>query len=323
MTDGQEDTDSVAHTVVAVAPNQVPTAAFQTSLAGFVLSVDGGGSSDPDGSVASYAWVFGDGESATTATATTTHTYARAGTYSVSLTVKDNKGASSTQLTKDGRRRSAESGSGGGVHVEHGRTWWRRWTDRRVRMRMARWRRMRGRSATVGRHDGVDGVAHVRGCGHVHGDADGDGRPGWRVGAGVEAGDGDGASAAAGNVVATDLFERTGVNGWGSADAGGAWTVTAPASRYSVAGGAGVITIDELDGGAGEPGGCVEREQQAGGVVLGGQGRECAVHQLHRSAGGCGAVSAAGPGRGGWHGAAAGDAWWYRRSGRRTRCRVW
>ena len=57
-------------------------------------SFDAGGSSDPDGTIASYAWDFGDGSTGTGATAT--HTYAAAGTYTVMLTVTDDKGAGGT-----------------------------------------------------------------------------------------------------------------------------------------------------------------------------------------------------------------------------------
>ena len=52
------------------------------------------GSSDPDGSIASYAWDFGDG--ATGTGPEPTHTYAAGGRYFPSLTVTDDEGASST-----------------------------------------------------------------------------------------------------------------------------------------------------------------------------------------------------------------------------------
>ena len=80
-----------------VAPNGAPDAQFTTSTDGLKLSVDGGGSSDPDGTIASYAWDFGDGTTGNGAT--TTHTYAAAGTYNVTLTVTDDDGATNT-LTK-------------------------------------------------------------------------------------------------------------------------------------------------------------------------------------------------------------------------------
>ena len=74
--------------------NVAPVAAFTQSAADLVLSVDGSTSSDSDGTLASYAWDFGDGGTATGATAT--HTYAAAGSYTVRLTVTDNVGATGT-----------------------------------------------------------------------------------------------------------------------------------------------------------------------------------------------------------------------------------
>ena len=52
------------------------------------------GSNDPDGSIASYSWSFGDG--ATSSSANPSHAYTSAGNYTVSLTVTDNQGASSS-----------------------------------------------------------------------------------------------------------------------------------------------------------------------------------------------------------------------------------
>ena len=74
--------------------NATPTAAFTSSAVNLAASFDGSGSSDPDGTIASYAWDFGDGDTGTGATPS--HTYATAGTYTVKLTVTDNGGATDT-----------------------------------------------------------------------------------------------------------------------------------------------------------------------------------------------------------------------------------
>ncbi len=74
--------------------NQSPTASFTTSSSGLVASVNGSGSSDPDGTITGYAWNFGDGATATGVTAS--RTYGAAGTYTVTLTVTDNGGATAT-----------------------------------------------------------------------------------------------------------------------------------------------------------------------------------------------------------------------------------
>lgn len=75
-------------------PNETPTAALSVDCAFLECDVDGSASSDPDGTVASYAWEFGDGATATGETAT--HMYSEAGTYTVSLTVTDDDGATDT-----------------------------------------------------------------------------------------------------------------------------------------------------------------------------------------------------------------------------------
>jgi hypothetical protein len=61
------------------------------------LTLDGSGSSDPDGSIVSYGWHFGDGT--TGYGMQPSHVYASPGTYTVSLTVTDNDGLSHTAST--------------------------------------------------------------------------------------------------------------------------------------------------------------------------------------------------------------------------------
>ncbi|MDR7234298.1 PKD domain-containing protein [Agrococcus sp. BE272] len=83
--------------VTAAAPTPVnasPTASFTTAATGLSVTADGRGSRDADGSIASYAWRFGDGATASGATAE--HTHAAAGTYPVTLTVTDDDGATAS-----------------------------------------------------------------------------------------------------------------------------------------------------------------------------------------------------------------------------------
>ena len=79
-------------------PNQPPVAQFTGPTTGVVnaaLAFNGSGSSDPDGTIASYSWNFGDNTSA--AVASPNKTYTAAGTYSITLTVTDNGGATATR----------------------------------------------------------------------------------------------------------------------------------------------------------------------------------------------------------------------------------
>ncbi|MFN8105043.1 MAG: PKD domain-containing protein [Acidimicrobiia bacterium] len=99
VTDGGALTDTAQRSVtVTGTPNAIPTAAAALSPhqgdAPLAVSADGSASSDSDGTIASYAWDFGDGNTATGATAN--NTYAAAGTYTVSLTVTDDDGATDT-----------------------------------------------------------------------------------------------------------------------------------------------------------------------------------------------------------------------------------
>lgn len=94
---------------IAIAPDQPPTASFrvtpQKRIAGRKLTFHAGASRDPDGTIATYAWEFGDGTHSKGSTATLTHTYARPGTYTASLTVTDNEGCS-TELIYTGQTAS-------------------------------------------------------------------------------------------------------------------------------------------------------------------------------------------------------------------------
>ncbi len=98
VTDDGGATGAATKSITLNPPNLPPTASFMFSCTGLGCSFNGGGSTDSDGTVASYSWAFGDGaiESGVTAT----HTYGHTGTYSASLTVTDDRGASTT-VSKD------------------------------------------------------------------------------------------------------------------------------------------------------------------------------------------------------------------------------
>ncbi|MDZ4341769.1 MAG: PKD domain-containing protein, partial [Candidatus Binatia bacterium] len=88
-------------TVVIPASNQPPTAVMSaaptTGVGPLSVTFDGSGSTDPDGTIATWAWSFGDGTSGSGAMIT--HVYTAAGTYIPTLTVTDNGGATNTTST--------------------------------------------------------------------------------------------------------------------------------------------------------------------------------------------------------------------------------
>jgi len=73
--------------------NNAPTASFISACTGLSCNFDGTGSSDTDGTVQNYVWNFGDGNTASGAGVTVSHSYATGGSYTVTLTVTDNGGA--------------------------------------------------------------------------------------------------------------------------------------------------------------------------------------------------------------------------------------
>ncbi|HMC68157.1 MAG TPA: PKD domain-containing protein, partial [Mycobacteriales bacterium] len=96
VTDATGASSSWAQTLTVF--DEPPAAVFATTPAVAILgqpvSFDGTGSSDPDGTIASYAWDFGDGT--TGAGAKPIHAYQSVGSYTVRLTVTDGAGEKAT-----------------------------------------------------------------------------------------------------------------------------------------------------------------------------------------------------------------------------------
>lgn len=223
----------------ATTGNAAPAAAFTVTTSGLTASVDASTSKDSDGSIASYSWSFGDGTSATGVTAK--RTYAAAGTYTVRLTVTDDKGATATTSKS--------------VTVEAPTT-----TNAAPVAAFS--------STTSGLTASVDGSGSTDdGSISYYAWDFGDGTKGT----GVKA---QRTYAAAGTYTVTltvtddkgltgttqksvtvqstttttepfaaDAFSRTVSGGWGSADTGGAWTVSGGANNMSVASSTGRMTM--------------------------------------------------------------------------------
>lgn len=97
---GSSAADTAVVTVTSSNPcqgNTPPTANAgqdRSVQAGTALSFSGSGSSDSNGTIQSYSWNFGNGQTATGSSVS--FTYPSAGTFTVSLTVTDNCGATNT-----------------------------------------------------------------------------------------------------------------------------------------------------------------------------------------------------------------------------------
>jgi len=82
--------------VANLPPNADPNGPY-TGVTGTAVTFDGSGSSDPDGSILRYDWNFGDGSTGTGVNPA--HVYASTGDFTVTLTVTDNDGATSSPAT--------------------------------------------------------------------------------------------------------------------------------------------------------------------------------------------------------------------------------
>lgn len=89
-----DDTNPPVENKVPFAVHNGPYAADENVS----IQFDGSGSYDQDGTIVSYLWDFGD--NSTSSEAQPSHSYAQAGDYTVTLTVKDDKGAVATATSQ-------------------------------------------------------------------------------------------------------------------------------------------------------------------------------------------------------------------------------
>ncbi len=115
-------------------PNTPPTAVIganpTSGTVPFAVAFSAAGSSDPDGSIASYAWTFGDGGTASGISAS--HTYTTAGAYTAKLTVTDNRGgtgSATVSITANADTSTINAPSGLTGSASKPGTMSLRWTD--------------------------------------------------------------------------------------------------------------------------------------------------------------------------------------------------
>ena len=229
----------------ATVPNAAPTASFTAAATGLRVDVDAGASADADGSIAGYAWNWGDGSAAGPGE-TAAHSYATAGTYTVTLPVTDDDGATATTT------RSATVSAGPGPGNSAPTASFTSTTD--------------DLGVAVNGSGSQDGDGTIASYSWDWGDGSADGSGATATHQYGAAGnytitltvtDDDGATDTAtdavvvtapdvppGEFAAADDFSRTVAQGWGTADAGGAWSVAAGSSTpASVADGAGRLAL--------------------------------------------------------------------------------
>ena len=94
-------TSNTAQLTVSVIPNQTPSASFSVNnssgIAPLTVNFDASASVDSDGTIETYSWDFGNGETDTGITPS--YIFTTPGVYTVSLTVTDNEGESDTTTT--------------------------------------------------------------------------------------------------------------------------------------------------------------------------------------------------------------------------------
>lgn len=85
---------------IVMSPDQAPVASFTASLqpAGLPSAFDASASLSPIGTIVSYAWDFGDGDTLVTNTPIVNHVYLTSGAFNVTLTVTNSAGTSISKV---------------------------------------------------------------------------------------------------------------------------------------------------------------------------------------------------------------------------------
>jgi PKD repeat protein len=212
-----------------VFPNINPIASF-TSTHQYLTATLTSTSTDDDGAIASTTWDFGD--STAGSGSTTQHTYAHGGTYPVTVTVTDNRGGTSTVTNnvtvEDPPPNVLPTASFNASALFHTASLTSTSTDSDGTIVTSAW--------TFG--DGTQGTGPT--VQHTYSQAGT-----YNVTLAVTDDRGDTVTTNK-NVVVTELYDqdgfgRTVANGLGTADNGGAWTLSGTAASFSVGSGAGRI----------------------------------------------------------------------------------
>ena len=223
-----------------VVVNEPPVASYTSEVSGLEADLDASASADPDGSIASYAWDFGDGSTGDGKTAS--HTYSKAGTYTVTLTVTDDKGATG-QSTQDVTVSDPVAANAAPTASFSSSP-----TDLTVAVDGSASADPDGSIASYAWDFGDGSTGDGKTASHTYSKAgtytvtltvtDDKGATGQSTQSVVVS-----EPAAASSVLASDDFNRQTATGWGQADKGGAWT-TVSAKSFSVSGGYGVLGLN-------------------------------------------------------------------------------
>ncbi len=218
-------------------PNTLPVASFTTSAVdGLDVTFDASDSADPDGTIASYAWDFDDGSAPGTGVAPQ-HRFPGTGSYDVTLTVTDNRGGTdpvtvpvSVQAPANQPPTAAFSSSVDDLTVNvNGSTS----SDPEGPIASYLWDFNGEDTATGATATHTFATAGTKQVTLTVTDGGGESRSTTQ--------DVTVSQPTGPQPFAADSFTRTVTNGFGTADDGGAWSITGSAANYSVSGGSGKV----------------------------------------------------------------------------------